>query len=36
MNLSASSLSDAPLSMVCHQIFGVVMKGTEVGEINLK
>jgi hypothetical protein len=36
MNLSASTLSGAPLSMVYHQIFGVVTKGTQVGEINLK
>jgi hypothetical protein len=35
MNLSTFSLPDAPLLMVCHQIFGVGSEGTQVNEINL-
>jgi hypothetical protein len=36
MNLSASPLPGAPLSMVCHQIFRVESNETQVNEINLR
>jgi hypothetical protein len=35
MNLNASPLPDAPLSMSGRQIFGVGSEGTQVDEINL-
>jgi hypothetical protein len=36
MNLSASPLPSAPLSMVYRQIFGVGSEGTTVHKINLR
>jgi hypothetical protein len=36
MNLSAFPLLGAPLSMACHQIFGVRSEGMQVDEINLR
>jgi hypothetical protein len=36
MNLNASPLPDAPLSMSHRQIFKVVSEGTQVNEINFR